>query len=94
MLHGSFAPRARTHAVGVAFFRGRGQGRVVAVRGLAAAQAAVGHLVVEASLPRAGQPRSTSYEGEGWAIVRAEDTATVDAALQTLITTVRVDVAI
>lgn len=94
MIHGTFDPPVRTHAVGVAFFRGMGQGRVVAVRGLAAAQAAVGHLVVEASLPRAGQPRSTSYEGEGWAIVRAEDTATVDAALQTLITTVRVDVAI
>ena len=74
-------------------FRAMGAGRVVRVRGLDAAQAAVGHLVVEADLPKAGQPRSSSYEGEGWAIVRAEDTATVDEALATLITTVRVDVA-
>ena len=93
MVHGTFDPPVRTHAAGVAFFRAMGEGSVVRVRGLDEAHKAVGHLVVEADLPRTGQPRSSSYEGEGWAIVRAEDTETVDEALKTLVTTVRVDVA-
>jgi D-alanine-D-alanine ligase-like ATP-grasp enzyme len=92
MIHGTFDPPVRTHAAGVAFFRAMGAGRVVAVHGLDEAQKAVGHLVVESELPRVGQPRGTGYEGEGWAIVRAERTETVDAALAKLITTVRVEV--
>ena len=91
MIHGTFDPPVRTHAAGVAFFRGMGQGRVVRVHGLDAAHKAVGHLVVDKDLPRVGAPRGTSYEGEGWAMVRAEATETVDAALAKLITTVRVE---
>lgn len=94
MVHGAFDPPVRRHAAGVAFFRAMGAGRVVGVHGLDEAQRAVGHLVVEANLPRIGQPRGAGYEGEGWAIVRARETATVDAALLELITTVRVEVAI
>ena len=92
MAHGTFSAPPRTHAAGVAFFRAIGDGRVVGIRGLDAAQAAVGHLVVDAKLPRIGQGRSASYEGEGWAVVRAERTETVQQALRTLVGTVRVDV--
>ncbi len=94
MIHGTFDPPVRQWAAGVAFFRAMGKGRVVRVHGLDEAQASVGHLVVEASLPQVGQPKSSSYEGEGWAIVRARETATVDQALLELITKVRVELAL
>ena len=64
---------------------------MAAVRGLEKAQAAVGDVVVEAKLPRRGQPRSSSYEGEGYAIVRHEDTGTVIRALERILETVRVE---
>ena len=48
-------------------------------------------LIVEAKLPRRGQRRSSSYEGEGYAIVRHEDTATVIRALERILETVRVE---
>lgn len=89
---GRFTPPERKYAAGVAFFRAQGHGsRIAAVRGLDEAQRAVGHLVVEAKLPLAGQQRSTSYEGEGYAIVRHPDTAVVEQALRTLIGTVVVE---
>ena len=91
MIHGTFEPPVRRYATGVAFFRAMGEGRVVGVRGLDEAQAQVGKLVVDVNLPQVGQPRATGYEGEGWAIVRADDTDTVDQALRTLISTVRVE---
>jgi len=91
MTQGEFAPRERKWAAGVAFFRGIGPGRVARLTGLKAAQEAVGHLVVDTNLPKPGQPKSDSYEGEGWAVVRAPQTAAVDAALRTLISTVRVE---
>ena len=92
VVHGRFSPPQRTHAAGVAFFRAMGDGRVVGIRGLDDAQKAVGHLVMDAKLPRIGQHRSSSYEGEGWAVVRAERTEVVQQALRTLVDTVRVDV--
>ena len=86
-----FQPIERKYAVGTAFFRGTGQGRVVAVHGLREAQAEVGGLVIDRMLPAVGAPRSTSYEGEGWAIVRAEDTATVVHGLRRLVELVRIE---
>ena len=50
---------------------GRAAGRVRAVHGVDELQRRIGHLVVEAQLPEPGQPASTSYEGEGYVIVRA-----------------------
>lgn len=83
-------PWERKYAVGVAFLRGAGQGRVVAVDGLDAAQKRMGEWVVEAQLPQIGQPKSDGYEGEGYAIVRHPDTDVVRQALMDLITTVKV----
>ena len=65
--------------------------RITAVRGLERAQAAVGPLVVEVKLPRMGQARSSSYEGEGYVIVRHPRTEVVQEALQTIVTQVRVE---
>lgn len=93
MTHDRFEPPARRWAAGVAFFRGIGVGRVAEVTGLAEAQAEVGDLVVERSLPKVGQPKSTSYEGEGWAIVRHADTQVVIEALHRLVSLIRVSYA-
>ena len=85
------APAERKMASGTAFFRGQGRGaQVVAVQGLEQAQAEVGALVVDRKLPVVGQPASSSYEGEGWALVAAERTAEVTGALGSLVRNVRV----
>jgi hypothetical protein len=88
---GTFDPPVRKYSVGTAFFRGQGTGRVSAVTGLAQAQEEVGEWVIDRKLPQIGQPRSSSYEGEGWAIVRAPDDATVLHALHRLIRLVRIE---
>lgn len=89
---GRFEPLERKYAAGVAFFRAQGTGgRVARVHGVDEAQRAVGPLVVEAKLPLPGQARSTSYEGEGFAIVRHPDTDVVERALRTLVGTIRVE---
>lgn len=86
-------PWQRRYAVGIAFLRGVGRGRVVRVVGADQAQAEVGKLVVEAKLPARGTPRSDSYEGDGFVIVRDPDTAVVNAAMKTVIETIRIEYA-
>jgi hypothetical protein len=88
---GVFEPPVRAYATGTAFFRGQGQGRVRAVHGLDEAQREVGAWVVDRQLPQLGQPKSASYEGEGWAVVRAPDTATVMHALRRLVSLVQIE---
>jgi hypothetical protein len=83
-------PYERKYAVGCAFLRGVGRGRVLRVTGVERAQELVGRHVVEAKLPQPGAPRSDSYEGDGHVIVRHPDTAVVEAALKTIIETVQV----
>ncbi len=91
VVDGAFdGPWARQRAVGVAFLRGSGKGRVAAVEGLDEAQKKMGALVVDRSLPRVGAPRSDSYEGEGWVVVAHNETDVVKKALLELITTVKV----
>jgi hypothetical protein len=91
MVYGEFSMPPRRYAVGCAFLRAKGRGRVVrTVEGIAAAQEKVGDRLVESRMPRVGQPRSEHYEGEGWAIVRHAETSGVVDALRTLITTIQV----
>lgn len=92
MVFGAFDPPERRYAAGAAFLRGQGPGRVRAIHGLESAQRQMGHLVVEAHLPRLGQPRADGYEGEGYVIVRHPETEVVVEALSRLIGTVRVEV--
>jgi hypothetical protein len=83
-------PFARKYAVGCAFLRGVGRGRVLRVTGVEQAQALIGRHVVEARLPQPGAPRSDSYEGDGHVIVRHPDTEVVTAAMKTIIETIQV----
>ncbi len=82
----------RRYAAGAAFLRGQGKGdRVVAIHGLDAANQKVGHLVAEARLPRVGQSRADSYEGEGYVLLRHAETSVVEKGLKELISTVVVE---
>lgn len=92
MAEGKFDPPPRRYAVGAAFLRGQGSGVVTGVRGIEEAQRELGPLVVEAKLPRAGQQRSSSYEGEGYVILRHPETEVVEQGLRKLITTLRVEI--
>jgi len=83
-------PFTRKYAVGCAYLRGVGRGRVLRVTGVDRAQELVGRHVVEARLPQPGAPRNDSYEGDGHVIVRHPDTEVVAAAMKTIIETIQV----
>jgi biotin carboxylase len=91
MILDTFDPPERRYAAGTAYLRGQGRGRVRAVHGVDELQRQIGHLVVEARLPQVGQPASSSYEGEGYVIVRDPDTDVVRDALHRIITGIRVE---
>jgi biotin carboxylase len=83
----------RRYAVGAAYLRGQGRGRVRAVHGMEVVQRELGHLVTDARIPEAGQEAAVTYEGEGFVIVRDPDTAVVADALRRIVSTVRVELA-
>ena len=96
MVFETFAPLERRHAAGAAYLRGQGgagkpEAVVRAVHGLEAMQREVGELVVEARLPTIGKAPNTSYEGDGFVIVRHPDTRVVTKAVQHIVSTVRVE---
>ena len=93
MVFGRFDPPPRRYSAGAAYFRGQGRGTVRHIHGLDEAQRRFGELVVEAKLPREGQPPSDSYEGDGYVIVRHRDTAVLEHALAEIVKTVRVELA-
>jgi biotin carboxylase len=86
-----FTAAQRRFAVGAAYLRGQGLGRVRAVTGIEALQHELGHLVVEARLPEPGQPASGEYTGEGYVIVRDPSTDVVREALARIVSTARVE---
>jgi hypothetical protein len=86
-----FDPPPRRFAAGIAYLRGQGRGRVRGIRGLDQAQQELGGLVVEVKLPQQGQHPASSYEGEGYVVLRHPDTGTVQRALQRLVQIVRVE---
>jgi hypothetical protein len=91
VLLGKFEPPERRYAAGTAYLRGMGRGRVRAVHGVEELQRELGDMVVEAKLPRPGQPASSSYEGEGYVIVRDPRTDVVREALRRIVSGIRVE---
>jgi len=91
MIFDKFDPPPRRYAVGAAYIRGQGVGRVKSIEGLDEAQKRFGPIVVEAKLPVEGQSPSDSYEGDGYIIVRHEDTEIVENALTDIVKTIRVE---
>jgi formate-dependent phosphoribosylglycinamide formyltransferase (GAR transformylase) len=84
-------PWERKYAVGSAFLRGMGHGRVASVNGVHEVHEAVGKHIVEAKLPTIGAMKSDGYEGDGYIIVRDPSTEVVKAALKKIIETIKVE---
>ena len=91
MIFNVFDPPARRYAAGAAFLRGQGQGRVRSVLGWDTVKAELGDLIVDVKLPQPGAAPSTSYEGEGYIIVRHESTRVVEQAVARIVSLIRVE---
>jgi len=91
MIFGTFEQPRRQYAVGAAYLRGQGRGRVRAVHGLDVVQREVGHLVTDFKIPQIGQEAAGNYEGEGYIILRHPETAVVQQALSRVVSVVRVE---
>jgi hypothetical protein len=80
----------RKYAAATVFLRGVGSGRVARIEGLDAAQDKIGGLVAEVRLPRVGAPKSDSYEGDGYVILRHADEERLREAVRVVWDTVHV----
>ena len=90
MVFEEFDVPEREYACGAVFLRAQGHGRIEGVDGLDAIREELGGLVVDARMPRIGQPTSGTYEGEGYVIVRHPETSKVEEACKRLLSAVRV----
>jgi biotin carboxylase len=93
MIFGTFDVPDRKYAAAAAFLRGQGEGRIVAVHGVDEVNREFGALIVAAKTPSIGATPSTSYEGDGWVIVRHPETEVVERAIMKIVSTIRVEVA-
>jgi len=93
LVHETFTSPQRNWAVGAVYLRGQGGNRVERVTGVEQAQRELGELVVQARIPRPGQPKSESYEGEGYVIVRHAETEVVRGACKRVMELLKVEMA-
>lgn len=92
MTHGTFDPPERKFAVGAAYLRAQGAGRkITSVTGIEHVSQKTHDMVAEANLPNVGSGKSESYEGDGYVIVRGEDSDEVDSAIREIVSTIRVE---
>jgi biotin carboxylase len=91
MIFKEFDPPERRYAAGAAFLRGQGDGRVSAIRGWDLVQRELRELVTDAKLPEVGTPASSSYEGEGFVIVRHPETSVVEEAVMRIVSLLRIE---
>jgi biotin carboxylase len=91
MVFNEFDPPARKYAAGAAFLRGQGKGRVRAVHGWDRIQDEMRDLIVDARLPSVGAVPSASYEGDGFVLVRHEQTRIVEDAVGRIVSLIRVE---
>ncbi|HSA56931.1 MAG TPA: ATP-grasp domain-containing protein [Gemmatimonadaceae bacterium] len=91
MILDTFDVPARKYAAGAAFLRGQGSGRVRAVHGYDRVERELGDLVVDVKLPQVGAAPSSSYEGEGFIIVRHPETKVVEEAVSRIVSLMRVE---
>ncbi|HEX6316546.1 MAG TPA: ATP-grasp domain-containing protein [Gemmatimonadaceae bacterium] len=93
MIYNEFEPPERRYAAGAAFLRGQGQGHVRAVHGWNEVQRELRELITDAKLPETGTASSSSYEGEGFVIVRHPETSVVEKAVQRIVALMRIELA-
>jgi len=78
------------YASGAAYLRGEGTGYVSRVDGLDIIRSKYRDIITDIRVPKPGQEKSESYEGEGFVILRHPDQKVVDEALQEIVNTVKV----
>jgi hypothetical protein len=86
-----FDPPATKYAAGCAYLRGQGKGRIKALHNLQIVERELAPIVVETKLPRIGASPSTSYEGDGYVILRHPETSVVEEGLKRIVSGVRVE---
>ncbi len=104
MVFETFTPPRRSFAAGAAYLRAQGTrgavvppgARIAAIHGLDELRrdlerTGLGDLIVESRLPRIGAAPATSYEGDGFVVVRHPDTQVVTRALEQVVHTVHVE---
>ncbi|MFT7663271.1 MAG: hypothetical protein ACI87A_001495, partial [Planctomycetota bacterium] len=90
VIHEEFQAPERKFACGAVFLRGQGSGQVVSVHGMEEVERELKDLIVEAKIPKVGSPQASSYEGEGYIILRHPDSEVVKAGLRKLLKLVRI----
>ncbi len=75
---------------GAAYLRGLGEGHISHVEGLDQIRAKYADMITDIRIPKPGQQKSQSYEGEGFIILRHHDGDVVEAALKDVVDTVKV----
>lgn len=93
MIFNEFDPPERRYAAGAAFLRGQGDGRVRAVQGWDVVQRELRELITDVKLPEIGTAASSSYEGEGFVIVRHPETKVVEEAVMRIVSLMRIELA-
>jgi biotin carboxylase len=91
MIYKEFDAPERRYAAGAAFLRGQGQGRVRAVHGWDIVQREFRELITDCKLPELGTASSSSYEGEGFVIVRHPETRVVEEAVASIVSLMRIE---
>ena len=91
MIYKEFDPPERRYAAGAAFLRGQGQGRVSAIHGWDLVQRELRELITDVKLPETGTEQSTSYEGEGFVLVRHPETKVVEEAVKRIVSLMRIE---
>ena len=91
MIFKEFDPPERRYAAGAAFLRGQGQGSVRAVHGWDVVQRELRESITDVKLPELGTGSSSSYEGEGFVIVRHPETKVVEEAVMRIVSLMRIE---
>lgn len=79
-----------TYCSGAAYLRGQGEGRVSHVEGLKEMRLKYADIITDIRVPKKGQEKSASYEGEGFVILRHKDSSVIEEALKEIVETVKV----
>ena len=91
MIFNEFDAPERRYAAGAAFLRGQGDGRVSAVHGWETVQHELHELITDVKIPEVGTAASSSYEGEGFVIVRHPETKVVEEAVMRIVSLMRIE---
>jgi len=78
------------YSSGAAYLRGQGSGSVNRVEGIEMIRSKYNDIITDIRVPKQGQEKSASYEGEGYIILRHPDSVVVENALKDIVETVKV----